>query len=224
MLVYDFIFTAADYSGTTAHIYGLGGVEIAESPVTLDASGRFSLSLAEGTYYAVTSSPRRGLNNAQASGVLNVVASITAGGGGVVIDADSVFFEINEGLDILPNSSTVLTWDTLPDGYSGDPAMIALAEGLYHVSLYAEIATPAELRTVTASISSASSIASNSGPFTISPEATNPYAFTIEASGVAIIRPLGGIQIALNCAVLDAAPDPADISIGYAAATFTPIG
>ncbi|RNL63661.1 hypothetical protein EFK50_07920 [Nocardioides marmoriginsengisoli] len=141
MFVYDFIFTAADYAGTTARIYGRGGVEVSESPVILDASGRFSLNLEEGSYYAVTSSPRFGLNNAQTQGVLNLPASIAAGGGGSAVPtllrgvgATLVPDEpgVNLGLIATPDM------DLRTDQFElVDNTLVCLAAGLYEVNLFA---------------------------------------------------------------------------------------
>lgn len=80
-LVYDFSFTA-DYAGCSATVIDSSGDEVTGSPVTLDATGKGSLSLDEGNYLAGTSNTGAAKNNAHANGVLNVPASIAAGGGG----------------------------------------------------------------------------------------------------------------------------------------------
>lgn len=215
MLVYDFIFTAADYSGTTAHIYGLGGAEIAESPVTIDASGRFSLSLAEGIYYAVTSSPARGLNNAQAQGVLNMPASIAAGGGGVSLDESRLTFEVNEGATLDVNGGFGnLTWDTAPDGFT--PGFdLAIPPGLYLAQLYLDLGT------FTDDLVAGLAIGQDVTAQPIALIAAAPFTRTIQVTGV--IRSREGIAITASAGfALAGAGDTETVDVSYASLILTP--
>lgn len=81
-LVYDFSF-ANEFGGLDATVTDATGAEVDGSPLTLNSTGDGSLELDEGTYTATVSNTALALGNAKSVGVLNVAASIAAGGGGV---------------------------------------------------------------------------------------------------------------------------------------------
>ena len=74
-LQYDFGFgpTCAGLEAVVTEVYT--GVEVDDSPVTLDSSGSAQLALDEGAYQAVVAGPPRHMT---AGGVLNVPASLEA--------------------------------------------------------------------------------------------------------------------------------------------------
>lgn len=136
-LIYDFVFTAADYSGCSATIRGANGAEVDGSPVEMDASGRFSLSLPEGIYDAETDNTNLGLSNAHADGVLNLAASIAADGGGGASFETAHFIATGSGLtDATLRPIETLIADpayTLPGWASVDGLSIAISESMSYI-------------------------------------------------------------------------------------------
>lgn len=159
------------------------------------------------------------------NGVLNVVASIAAGGGGgVIIDADSLLFEINEGVTATPDGlGAPLQWDTVPDGQTVVAGVLtSLPPGLYHCSVELDFAQPAEGRAVSVMFNSTDSIVSPNGPFPLSSDG-GLYGYTAFATGMAIVREGGGISVSLATSSLGA-ETPVDLVIEYAALTVTTVG
>lgn len=209
MLVYDFKF-GPDYAGQSATVSEVGGVEVDESPVTLDADGTASLELAEGSYRAQASNSSLGLGNVVTSGVVNFGASIAAGGGEI---GEPLLFEINNGAT-LPINGGALTWDTAPEGYEPGSAL-QIPAGIYSVWVEIDFDQPAEDRLVTVR---------RNGPFFISSEAANYRGYTAQATFPAVVAN-GSFVVSLAGATKDGSvSSPDDWSIGYASVEFTKIG
>lgn len=173
----------------------------------------FRFTADEAVYVGSVSSALLGTLENQA--VLNVVASIEAGGGGVSIDEDRLTFEINEGVTLdVTGAFANLIWDTAPDGFA--PGVdLAIPPGLYLAQLYVDLGTFADDLVAGAAIGQDVIVQ----PLALI--ATAPFTRTVQVTGV--IRSRDGIAITASAGfALAGTGDTETVNVSYASLILTP--
>lgn len=133
-------------------------------------------------------------------------------------------FEINDGAVVTPvsNNFTGLTFDTGPDGYTGDLAQLEIPPGLYSCWLELDFDQPAEDRAVVLSMN-AGTTKVVSGPLPIS-SVGGAMGYSAFASGVLAVPIDGFVSVSLGRAVTDVSGSPADLAISYGSIVLNKIG
>lgn len=113
MLLYRFNLDTR-YAGRPLRVFAADGSEVSGSPFTLDGNGDYVASLAEGSYVGKVDNPAvfAGDGVSVANGILDIPASIAAGGGGSA--ADTAHF-IGTATSDTSGDNFPITWTQDPD-------------------------------------------------------------------------------------------------------------
>ncbi len=212
---YTFLFDPAA-SGLDYTITNRAGVEVEDGTLETDAdSVEVTVDLPWGDYVAraeTASGPYLSTRTFYANGT-----SIAAGGGGggVVVDGESIVFEVNNGVTLnVSGTAEGIIWDTAPVGFTPG-GELELPDGLYMAQMYIDLDTFADDLVATLGISDQVLIQ----PLHLA--STSGFARTLQVSGA--LRVFNGVTISATAGFALADTGTTEtVDISYASLALTP--